>query len=273
MPFSRTKFCIQQWIGVSLKKGFPSQSIHIEHTWVKLLNFTNASLAVHSQIAPLASLWLTGGHVPFPADQASMAGREEMNVDAAKENEDKDDTELGELDKSERTIKLPLTRIKHFMKMDPDVSLASQDAVIMIAKATVSCKNPLCLQLAEHGAGWQMTAMELRGNFTLDAGFSTHLVTLICSHRTKSCSVRCMTSISYIRARPVLLKNFLVVPKFDSRTTACDLVFVGTFLHDTMEYGVLLCRRTSERRQGLVGVWWSRCILMGITISSTGRQW
>ena len=40
-------------------------------------------------------------------------------------------------EKTERLLKLPLTRIKSIMKMDPDVTLASQDAVIMIAKATV----------------------------------------------------------------------------------------------------------------------------------------
>lgn len=36
-----------------------------------------------------------------------------------------------------RLSKLPLTRIKTLMKTDPDVSLASQESVIIIAKATV----------------------------------------------------------------------------------------------------------------------------------------
>lgn len=36
-----------------------------------------------------------------------------------------------------RPSKLPLARIKALMKTDPDVSLASQDSVFIIAKATV----------------------------------------------------------------------------------------------------------------------------------------
>ena len=41
-------------------------------------------------------------------------------------------------EKSEKSNKLPLTRIKHIMKLDSDVTLASQDAVFIIAKATVN---------------------------------------------------------------------------------------------------------------------------------------
>lgn len=36
-----------------------------------------------------------------------------------------------------RVSKLPLTRIKTLMKTDPDVSYASQESVLIIAKATV----------------------------------------------------------------------------------------------------------------------------------------
>ena len=36
-----------------------------------------------------------------------------------------------------RLFKLPLTRIKAIIKMDPEVTLASQEAVVSIAKATV----------------------------------------------------------------------------------------------------------------------------------------
>lgn len=36
-----------------------------------------------------------------------------------------------------RLAKLPLARIKALMKADPDVSLASQESVFIIAKATV----------------------------------------------------------------------------------------------------------------------------------------
>ncbi|GFU13217.1 DNA polymerase epsilon subunit 4 [Nephila pilipes] len=38
--------------------------------------------------------------------------------------------------KMEKLVQLPLTRIKNLMKLDPDVNIASQDAVIAIAKAT-----------------------------------------------------------------------------------------------------------------------------------------
>ena len=40
-----------------------------------------------------------------------------------------------------RLSKLPLARIKALMKADPDVSLASQESVFIIAKATVQCTH------------------------------------------------------------------------------------------------------------------------------------
>lgn len=44
-----------------------------------------------------------------------------------------------------RLAKLPLSRIKALMKADPDVSLASQESVFIIAKATVSlCPTCMC---------------------------------------------------------------------------------------------------------------------------------
>lgn len=42
-----------------------------------------------------------------------------------------------------RLAKLPLSRIKALMKADPDVSLASQESVFIIAKATVRT-GPAC---------------------------------------------------------------------------------------------------------------------------------
>ncbi len=76
-------------------------------------------------------------HLRAPVKETKMAengGDEEMQ-DTNPENESQ---EPSESDKNERVNKLPLTRIKHIIKMDPDVTLASQDAVIMIAKAAVS---------------------------------------------------------------------------------------------------------------------------------------
>ncbi|KAG8201645.1 hypothetical protein JTE90_012712 [Oedothorax gibbosus] len=37
--------------------------------------------------------------------------------------------------KMEKLVQLPLTRIKNLMKLDPDINIASHDAVIAIAKA------------------------------------------------------------------------------------------------------------------------------------------
>lgn len=44
-------------------------------------------------------------------------------------------------DISEKLLRLPVNRIKKLMKIDPDVSLASKEAVFLITKATVSNKN------------------------------------------------------------------------------------------------------------------------------------
>jgi len=40
-------------------------------------------------------------------------------------------------EKSEKLVRFPITRIKHLVKMDPDVNLCSQDALFVITKATV----------------------------------------------------------------------------------------------------------------------------------------
>jgi len=42
----------------------------------------------------------------------------------------------GQSEPQEKLIKLPLTRIRSIIKTDPDVKIASQDAVISLAKAT-----------------------------------------------------------------------------------------------------------------------------------------
>lgn len=39
-------------------------------------------------------------------------------------------------DKAEKLVRLPIGRIKNLMKMDPDVSLATQEAVFLVAKGT-----------------------------------------------------------------------------------------------------------------------------------------
>ena len=74
----------------------------------------------------------------YPCSRKSkMAGKGEEEVGTQEINKENDSQEQTESEKIERVNKLPLTRIKHIIKMDPDVTLASQDAVILIAKAAV----------------------------------------------------------------------------------------------------------------------------------------
>jgi len=68
-----------------------------------------------------------------------MAGAEEEITVETEENSQLEEhtvAESGDNVKNDRLIKLPITRIKHIIKLDPDVTLASSDAVIAIAKAT-----------------------------------------------------------------------------------------------------------------------------------------
>lgn len=58
------------------------------------------------------------------------------------EKENMDDLNAEE-EKSEKLVKLPLSRIKSIIKMDPDVNLASQEAVFLITKATVGAFHTL----------------------------------------------------------------------------------------------------------------------------------
>lgn len=43
-----------------------------------------------------------------------------------------------EEEKSEKILRLPFARVRHIMKIDPDVHHASQEAVFLITKSTVS---------------------------------------------------------------------------------------------------------------------------------------
>lgn len=86
-----------------------------------------------------------------------MAGEENIDIpanDSVVENDSVENSQSEETEKEEKTknsqstgppsenpacdrlIKLPISRVKHIMKCDPDVSLASQEAVITLAKAT-----------------------------------------------------------------------------------------------------------------------------------------
>lgn len=76
---------------------------------------------------------------PVPAEQDSArCGTEEENRGAAVEKSQQPQTgSTGPAVPHSRLSKLPLARIKALMKTDPDVSLASQESVFIIAKATV----------------------------------------------------------------------------------------------------------------------------------------
>ncbi|KAJ1522197.1 hypothetical protein ONE63_002505 [Megalurothrips usitatus] len=52
------------------------------------------------------------------------------------EEKENQDVQSAEEEKTEKLVKLPLSRIKSIIKMDPDVNLASQEAVFLIAKCT-----------------------------------------------------------------------------------------------------------------------------------------
>jgi DNA polymerase epsilon subunit 4 len=43
-----------------------------------------------------------------------------------------------ETNKVEKIVRIPITRIKHLVKMDPDVNLCSQEALFLITKTTVN---------------------------------------------------------------------------------------------------------------------------------------
>ena len=47
----------------------------------------------------------------------------------------------GSEEKAEKLVRFPLTRVKHLVKMDPDVHLCSNEALFLLTKATVNIKN------------------------------------------------------------------------------------------------------------------------------------
>jgi len=48
---------------------------------------------------------------------------------------------IEETNKVEKIVRFPITRIKHLVKMDPDVNLCSQEALFLITKTTVNFWN------------------------------------------------------------------------------------------------------------------------------------
>lgn len=70
----------------------------------------------------------------------SEARETEETLEAAVEDEPIVEEEVLQEVNDERNLglKFPLTRVKKIMKADPDLQLASQDAVFLITKATVN---------------------------------------------------------------------------------------------------------------------------------------
>ena len=63
----------------------------------------------------------------------------EIEIDNTTEKDEQaDGVGVHTSESQDKLIKLPLTRIKSIIKTDPDVKLASQEAVITLAKAAVS---------------------------------------------------------------------------------------------------------------------------------------
>lgn len=65
-----------------------------------------------------------------------MAGEESESPTQITEKVENPPNEDNDSVQSDRIVQLPLSRIKHLIKMDPDVTLASQEAVVTLAKAT-----------------------------------------------------------------------------------------------------------------------------------------
>ena len=69
------------------------------------------------------------------------------NSEKLEESSEKTEENSEEIEKTEKLTKFPLGRIKNIMKMDPDMNMASQEAVFLITKATeyfVECLAAEC---------------------------------------------------------------------------------------------------------------------------------
>ena len=69
------------------------------------------------------------GQVPVQIEQPES----ETPVQSTQQPE----SQVQAVDQADRLLKLPLSRVKTIIKMDPDVTLASQEAVVALTKAAV----------------------------------------------------------------------------------------------------------------------------------------
>lgn len=83
---------------------------------------------------------------PTEPDPDRCVSEEESRGAEAEEENTQQQTGPAAAVSHSRLSKLPLARIKALMKTDPDVSLASQESVFIIAKATVKTTTKEVLQ-------------------------------------------------------------------------------------------------------------------------------
>lgn len=73
---------------------------------------------------------------------ASVEGEFEGNTDDAASELTTNNKEVSEEveEQKEKLLQLPMGRVRHIIKTDPDVNLVNQEAVFLIGKSTVSIK-------------------------------------------------------------------------------------------------------------------------------------
>lgn len=61
----------------------------------------------------------------------------EAEANVTVEDSSEQDTSIDNTKEKNKFLRLPLTRVKNIMKFDTDCTLVSQEAVVLVAKATV----------------------------------------------------------------------------------------------------------------------------------------
>lgn len=64
----------------------------------------------------------------------NIINTEETNIETQEEN---DSVPPPEEEPREKLVQLPIGRVKHIVKMDPEVNLVNQEAIFLITKSTV----------------------------------------------------------------------------------------------------------------------------------------
>lgn len=85
---------------------------------------------------------------PSPTNETET--ETQMETDKNEPENEKEEQKKDEV--QEKTHKFPLGRVKHIMKMDPDVNLASQDSVFLITKALEMFVESLAIEAYSYTA-------------------------------------------------------------------------------------------------------------------------